>query len=199
MSTYGYTVFNRNNLEQLERKWSSKRMIVDVGSRTTKILCSGNTGRTTITMPTVVHAIGSEYGRVAIGSEYGRVFYIGVGKLWCTSQYWFWVRPFKDLASFREHVDAGVYFLTSLMANCTPTHEGLLCRLKPRREIAVALPTWLMADMELALKFYGEVSKSLKRYSITFVDSRVALAAYMNKRFVKEHDFCKMSTRAASK
>ena len=137
MSTYGYTVVNRNNLEQLERTWSSKRMIVDVGSRTTKILCSGNTGRTT-TMPTVVHAIGSEYGRVS---------YIGVGKLWCTSQYWFWVRPFKDLASFREHVDAGVYFLTCLMANCTPTHEGLLCRLKPRREIAVALPTWLMAEI----------------------------------------------------
>lgn len=174
----------------LMRIKKSGSVVIDVGSCTTKVVVPDDAKAEMTTVPTIVHGIRKEYDDDC---------YFAVGRSWCSSRGWFILRPFKDLAAFKNHFDAGVFFLVEIMRSHVLKSAGLLNGLKRRREIAVALPTWLMADMELALKFYGEVSKSLKRYSITFVDPRVALAAYMNKRFVKEHDFCKMSTRAASK
>lgn len=147
-------------------KTSQRRLVIDVGARDTKIFSGGELKR-------------ESNGVLMMGDPwFARPVGAGITRVFVSPYRWHEiVNPFANLDSVKKYFDAAVFFVAEMVRQYCP-QEGLSRLLKPRIEVAVALPVWLMREPELATRFCVDVAKRLKSYRVTLVNSRAALCAY---------------------
>ena len=147
----------------LPAEYNNRRIVIDVGAHETKI-----------------SVFGGELKRESNGvlmlsetseSSLARPVAAGITHVWLSPYKWHEiVNPFANLDSAKKHLDAAVFFVAEMVRKYSP-QEGLSRLLKPRIEVAVALPEWLMSETELVTRFYADVATKLKLYRVTFVNS----------------------------
>ena len=150
---------------------SKRRIVIDIGARETKIfVCGGELKR-------------ESNGVLMMGDPlFARPVGVGITRVFVSPYRWHEIlNPFANLDSVKKHFDAAVYFIVEMVRQYCP-QEGLSRLLKSRIEVAVALPEWMMGETELVVRFYAEVTKKLKSYRVTFVNSRAALCAYARQK-----------------
>ena len=153
---------------------SKRRLVIDIGARETKIFVFGgdlkreSNGVLMMGEPSCARPIGA-----------------GITRVWVSPYRWHAiVNPFANLDSVKKYFEAAVFFVTEMVRQYS-SQEGLLRLLRPRIEVAVALPEWLMSETELVTRFYADVATKLKLYRVTFVNSRAALSAYACRKITR--------------
>ena len=161
---------------------SKRRLVIDIGARRTKII-----------------ALNGELicvRSVVVGEELALKNLERLNSCWCSAGEEAFVvmgrfpralvnvRPFANLDSVKKYFAAAVFFVAEMVRQYCP-QEGLSRLFKPRIEVAVALPVWLMREPELATRFCVDVAKRLKSYRVTLVNSRAALCAYARRKITR--------------